>query len=79
MEDVKLCSLKFSSVRQLGPDWAVFVAFMFMWATIVDEVVCWREWQWRIMVQESLFVESMFVELWKLLMVERTYGTCSVI
>jgi hypothetical protein len=45
LEDVKLCSLKFSSVRQLGPDWTVFIVFMFKWATIVDEVVCWRVWR----------------------------------
>lgn len=37
LEDVKLCNLRFSSVRQLGPDWAVFAVFMFTWATIVDE------------------------------------------
>lgn len=36
MEYVELCSRRFSSVRQLCPDWAVFLVFILRRPIIVD-------------------------------------------
>lgn len=43
MEYVELCNLKFSSVRQVCPDWTVFLVFMLRRPTMLSTCRVYRK------------------------------------